>query len=155
MEDRLAKVLANHTIAPGVHCLWVDSPSVAESRTPGEFVMAECSTASDPLLRRAISVHRYGPDLLASDPALASDWITPHSTALLFNVGGLARTWLANRVAGDEIRVLGPLGRGYSINPSAQSLVMGGGGTGLAPSDRPSRPGCRVRKGRDHRFRRP
>ena len=133
MEDRLAKVLANHTIAPGVHCLWVDSPSVAESRTPGEFVMAECSTASDPLLRRAISIHRYGPDLLAYDPALASDWITPHSTALLFNVGGLARTWLANRVAGDEIRVLGPLGRGYNIDPSAQSLVMGGGGTGLAP----------------------
>ena len=97
MEDRLAKVLANHTIAPGVHCLWVDSPSVAESRTPGEFVMAECGDTSDPLLRRAISIHRYGPDLLAADPALASDWITPDSTALLFNTGSAARTWLANR----------------------------------------------------------
>ena len=133
MEDRLTKVLANHTIGPGIHCLWVDSPSVAESRTPGEFVMAECGDTSDPLLRRAISIHRYGPDLLAADASLASDWITPDSTALLFNAGSPARNWLANRVAGDEFRMLGPLGRGYSIDPSAQRVVMGGGGTGLAP----------------------
>ena len=133
MEDTFAKVLANHTLAPGVHCLWVDSPLVAQSRSPGEFVMAECGDATDPLLRRAISIHRYGPDLLAADPALASDWVTPDSVALLFNAGSPARTWLANRVAGDEVKVLGPLGRGYSVAPDAQRLVMGGGGTGLAP----------------------
>ena len=133
MKDRLARVLANHTIAPGVHCLWVDSPEVAASRVPGEFVMARCGETEDPLLRRAISIHRYGPDLLASDPSLASEWVTPDSVALLFNTGSPARTWLANRVAGDEVEILGPLGHGYSVDPSAKRLVMGGGGTGLAP----------------------
>ena len=133
MEDTFAKVLANHTLAPGVHCLWVDSPPVAESRTPGEFVMAECGDTTDPHLRRAISIHRYGPDLLAADPTFASDWITPDSVALLFNAGSPARNWLAGRAPGDELKMLGPLGHGYRIEPSARRLVMGGGGTGLAP----------------------
>ena len=133
MQDTFAKVLANHTLAPGVHCLWVDSPPVAGSRTPGEFVMAECGDTTDPHLRRAISIHRYGPDLLAADPNLASDWITPDSVALLFNAGSPARDWLSKRMAGDEVKMLGPLGHGYQIDPSARHLVMGGGGTGLAP----------------------
>lgn len=133
MQDTFAKVLANHTLAPGVHCLWVDSPPVAESRTPGEFAMAECGDTTDPHLRRAISIHRYGPDLLAADPNLASEWITPDSIALLFNAGSPARNWLAKRVAGDEIKMLGPLGHGYRIEPASRRLVMGGGGTGLAP----------------------
>ena len=96
--------------------------------------MAECGNASDPLLRRAMSVHRYGPAMLAADPSLSSsEWITPNSVALLFNASGLARTWLGNREAGEEIKMLGPLGRGYEIDPAARHLVMGGGGTGLAP----------------------
>ena len=36
-------------------------------------------------------------------------------------------------MVGDELRILGPLGHGYSLDPSARRLVMGGGGTGLAP----------------------
>ena len=133
MQDTFAKVLANHTLAPGVHCLWVDSPPVAASRVPGEFVMAECGETTDPHLRRAISIHRYGSDLLAADPNVASDWITPDSIALLFNAGSPARDWLSKRMAGDEIKMLGPLGHGYHIEPTSQRLVMGGGGTGLAP----------------------
>lgn len=134
MEDLQARILANLTMAPGIQCLWVDAPNVARSQKPGEFVMADCGKASDPLLRRAISIHRYGPAMLSYYPKTSSsNWITPTSIALLFNANGLARTWLGQREVGDKINMLGPLGQGYEIEPSSRHLVMGGGGTGLAP----------------------
>ena len=134
MEDRKVRVLANQTLGPGICCLWVDAPLVAASEKPGEFVMAICGKGSDPLLRRAISVHRYGPRMLENDPEGSHpEWVTPTSIALMFNADGLARGWLGKREAGEEIQVLGPLGRGYEIDPGARHLLMGGGGTGLAP----------------------
>ncbi|MEE9198234.1 MAG: dihydroorotate dehydrogenase electron transfer subunit [Dehalococcoidia bacterium] len=134
MEYRKSKVLANQTLGPGVCCLWVDAPYLASSANPGEFVMAICGEGSDPLLPRAISIHRYGPMVLANEPTEAHpEWVTPGSVALLFNAGGLARGWLGAREAGEEISILGPLGHGYAIDPAARRLLMAGGGTGLAP----------------------
>ena len=134
MEDRKSKILAVNAVGPGVCCLWVDAPHIAASAWPGEFVMTTCGKGADPLLRRAISVHRYGPKILASDPdGPHPDWVTPSSVALLFNTNGLARGWLGAREVGEEIDILGPLGRGYDLDPAAGRIVMAGGGTGIAP----------------------
>lgn len=134
MEDRKSKVLANETLGPGICCLWVDAPHIASSARPGEFVMATCGEGSDPFLRRAISVHRYGPVVMAREPGTQHpDWITATSVALLFNADGLARSWLGIREPGEEIEVLGPLGKGYELDPKARRIVMAGGGTGIAP----------------------
>ncbi len=137
MKLRKCKVLCNEILGPGVCCLWVEMPQVAASAWPGEFVMIPCVGADnqyDPLLARAISIHRYGPKIMASEPDVPHpEWVTPTSIALLFNASGLARSWLGARKTGDEIYVLGPLGRGYEIDSNAKHLLLAGGGTGLAP----------------------
>ncbi|MFQ5933784.1 MAG: dihydroorotate dehydrogenase electron transfer subunit [Dehalococcoidia bacterium] len=134
MEDRLSKILAKQVPGPGICCLWVDAPHVAVSAWAGEFVMVTCGSGSDPLLRRALTVNRYGPRVLANEKnGPYPEWITPSSIALLFNTDGPARRWLGAREVGEEIEVLGPLGRGFELEPAATKIVLAGGGTGIAP----------------------
>jgi dihydroorotate dehydrogenase electron transfer subunit len=52
--------------------------------------------------------------------------------AILYDVRGRGTSWLSTRKAGDELNVFGPLGRGYSISPAAQNLLVVAGGLGVA-----------------------
>lgn len=134
MQDRKSKILAKQIVGPGVCCLWVDAPHIAASAWAGEFVMITCGEGSDPLLRRALTVCQYGPRVLQRQKnGEHPDWVTPTSVSLLFNADGLARRWLGAREVGEEIQVLGPLGKGYEIHPGTKRIVMAGGGTGIAP----------------------
>jgi len=52
--------------------------------------------------------------------------------AILYDVRGRGTAWLSARKAGDELGQFGPLGRGYSISPDTQNLLLVGGGLGIA-----------------------
>ncbi len=82
--------------------------------------MVRCSEGFDPLLPRPFSFHRFrnsGPE---------------RHFALLSDVRGRGTEWLSRRKAGDEVRLFGPLGKGYEVNPKAQNLLLVGGGLGVA-----------------------
>ncbi len=101
---------------PEVYLIWLESPQIAFTAQPGQFVMARCG--EETLLRRPLSIHQ-----LADGAKLA----------FLFNVVGKGTHWLAQCQVGDNIDLLGPLGNGYSIHSESHNLLLVAGGIGIAP----------------------
>ena len=61
MHQLQATVLSNEPAMDGVNQLWLEAPEVARETQPGQFVMVRCGEGWDPLLRRALSIHRVPP----------------------------------------------------------------------------------------------
>jgi dihydroorotate dehydrogenase electron transfer subunit len=102
---------------PGVYLIWLESPGIASLAQPGQFVMVGCGPES--LLRRPLSVHRTSEDKTR--------------LALMFAVVGKGTNWLARRQAGDKVDLLGPLGNGFTIQPTTRNVLLIAGGIGIAP----------------------
>ncbi len=101
--------------------LWVEAPAACRNASVGQFLMLRCGEGYDPLLPRALSIHRLregrnGPEL-----------------AVLFTVVGPGTDWLSRRQPGDALEFFGPLGHGYSVRRGARNLLLIGGGIGIAP----------------------
>jgi dihydroorotate dehydrogenase electron transfer subunit len=96
-------------------------PAVLSGLQPGQFfnIVTRFSGSLDPLLRRPYSVYRAHRD----------------ASALTFLVRPFGRgsAWLAERLPGERIGLLGPLGNSFTIPNRAQRLLMIGGGVGVAP----------------------
>jgi dihydroorotate dehydrogenase electron transfer subunit len=78
--------------------------------------MASCG--EECVLRRPFSIHQVNKD----------------SIALYFNVwqDGKGTQWLAQRKAGDNIDLLGPLGNSFTVLPKSRNLLLVAGGIGIA-----------------------
>lgn len=114
-----ARVVSNQSAYPGVNLMWLDAPELALTAHPGQFVMLRCSDTLDPLLRRALSIHRIHPE--------------PGHIAVLYGLGGPGTAYLQRRLPGDTVDVLGPLGKGYTVRPQSRNLLLVGVSWGLAP----------------------
>lgn len=119
MKQIGAAIISNSEIMPGVYLTWLDSPQIAATAQPGQFVMVRCG--EETLLRRPLSIHQ-----LADETGGAK-------LALLFTVVGKGTQWLSQRKAGDNLDLLGPLGNSYDIHPSSRNLLLLAGGIGIAP----------------------
>jgi len=108
--------------APGVFMLEFMAPGVATAARPGQFLHIRCSEGNDPLLRRPISIHAVNRDR--------------GRVSILFQVVGRGTAWLARQKTG-VLDVIGPLGRGFTIDTSSLkgegSVAVVGGGIGVAP----------------------
>jgi len=102
---------------PGVHLMWVESSDIPSAAVPGQFIMISCDSGLERLLRRPISIHQAG----------------TKSMAFLFAVAGAGTEWLAEKKAGDEIDLLGPMGNGFTISSKSHNLLLVAGGMGIAP----------------------
>ena len=109
--------MSNSEVMPGVYLIWLESPPIASTAQPGQFVMVRCGEGSEHLLRRPLSIHRLDNNKLA----------------FLFTVVGKGTHWLAQCGTGNNIDLLGPLGNGYSIQPGSHNLLLLAGGIGIAP----------------------
>lgn len=119
---------------PGFHRLICRVPAAFADPTPGQFVQLRLGFGgSDPLLPRP-----YG---------IAGFRRTPEGAEfeLYYGVVGMATRILAGLPPGAEIPCLGPLGRGYRIDPERVPILVAGG-RGVAPllmvyaAERPRRP---------------
>ena len=119
MKQAVAAIISNSEIMPGVYLTWLDSPRIAATAQPGQFVMVRCE--EETLLRRPLSIHQ-----LADETGEAK-------LALLFTVVGKGTQWLSQRKSGDNLDLLGPLGNSYAIHPSSRNLLLLAGGIGIAP----------------------
>lgn len=115
MRQTLAGVIANSEVMPGTHLLWLESPQIATTARPGQFVMVRCG--EDALLRRPLSVHQVEGEKLT----------------LLFTAAGKGTNWLSQCQVGDKVDLLGPLGNGFIIHPDSENLLLVAGGIGIAP----------------------
>jgi dihydroorotate dehydrogenase electron transfer subunit len=122
-----ARVKSNSELMPRTRLVWMDAPQIARLAKPGQFVMVRCAEDYDPLLRRPLSIHRTDD---SGGMALLFEVRARRGT---FDVGGRGTTWLSERVPGDFVDVVGPLGNGFSIRHDAMSLLLIAGGIGIAP----------------------
>jgi len=117
-----SQVLSVEPIMGDAVLLTVSAPSgVLSHLQPGQFfnIVTRFSGSFDPLLRRPYSVYRAHRD--------------PPALTFLVRPFGRGSAWLAERVPGERLGMLGPLGNSFTIPSRAQRLLMIGGGVGVAP----------------------
>ncbi|UCC90112.1 MAG: dihydroorotate dehydrogenase electron transfer subunit [Dehalococcoidia bacterium] len=117
MEQVLASIIYNSEVVPGVYLIWLESAQIASQAKPGQFAMVRCGKGAEYPLRRPLSIHRLDNNKLA----------------FLFTIIGKGTHWLAQRQAGTNIDLLGPLGNGYTVQPGSRKLLLLAGGIGIAP----------------------
>ena len=101
---------------PGAqYIMRIRAPRCAAAATPGSFVHVSCDDALP--MRRPLSIMR------ASD-----DWIE-----ILYKTAGIGLNLLAEKRAGDTIRVLGPIGQPFRPSPKRPDTLLIGGGVGIPP----------------------
>ncbi len=111
-------VLGRTEIVPGWHLFELEAPALARSE-PGQFIQLRIGSLTDPLLRRPVSIH-------LADPAAGR-------IRLLVRNAGRGTALIARSKAGDELDLLGPLGRGFPFLAEEHPALLVGGGIGMAP----------------------
>jgi dihydroorotate dehydrogenase electron transfer subunit len=117
--------------------LVLKSPLIAREARPGQFLMVRVTNQPYPLLRRPFSIHAR----------------TGETVEIFFSRVGLGTEILAQKRAGETLDILGPLGKGFTIDgglgdrakegepgkPALDESLKGkkvfliGGGRGIAP----------------------
>jgi dihydroorotate dehydrogenase electron transfer subunit len=101
------------------------SPAIAAAAQPGQFLMLSVGSAIEPLLRRPMAVYQR----LTRGGEV-------DGFSVLVERTGRGTTLMSQLRAGDEVDVLGPLGRAFEAptDPEAEAvLVMGGVGSAPFP----------------------
>lgn len=122
MRDTRAEVLYNREIGPGYFKMGLACSGIAREAKAGQFVQIKCSDESDPLLRRPFSIHR----LIRSAKRVTG-------AEILYEVVGRGTEILSGKKRGGLIRLLGPLGKGFTLPRAGSTAILVGGGIGVAP----------------------
>jgi dihydroorotate dehydrogenase electron transfer subunit len=124
MKQTLCTIASNTEVMPGVYLMWIEAPHIAAVAQPGQFITVRCG---DLTLRRPFSIHQVGGNNVIASEAKQSQ------VALLFKATGKGTLWLSQREKGEKVDILGPLGKGFSIEPGSKNLLLVAGGIGIAP----------------------
>jgi len=97
----------------------VEAPSIAREARPGAFLMVRVTDGTAPLLRRPLCVHDREDGRLA----------------IFFQVAGKGTEILAARKEGEFLDIIGPLGKGFTVDArfKGKPVLCLGGGRGIAP----------------------
>jgi dihydroorotate dehydrogenase electron transfer subunit len=120
MKDRiqeLALVESQSEIAKGIYRLRLRSEGLAQRAKPGQFVNILLRDNHSPLLRRPFSISS----------------VDGTSLSFVYNVIGRGTRIMAARRAGEQLDVLGPLGRPFGFEGSFEHAIIVAGGLGVAP----------------------
>ena len=97
----------------------IESEEISKSAVAGQFVNIKCCDGLDAYLRRPISIcsiHREN-----------------NTFDIVYQIRGKGTRLLCGFECGDQVDVLGPLGRGFTLNPEHKHIVVVGGGIGTFP----------------------
>jgi dihydroorotate dehydrogenase electron transfer subunit len=120
------RILANKKVGRDYCKMLISAAPIAQVARPGQFIHLLCEDATDPLLRRPFSLHRF----------------SRQNLQILYKIIGFGTNLLAKKQKGDKIDILGPLGNGFNIErPKGVPSASGGkskgiliaGGMGVAP----------------------
>lgn len=115
MHELWAPLVSRRRVASGIWVLGFEAPAVAEEVQPGQFV--NLLLRPGPLLRRPFSVHRVAEGVIE----------------ILLRAVGSGTRRLLELGRKDLVSILGPLGRGFEIDPAWGSVALVSGGLGVAP----------------------
>jgi len=116
----VARVVANTAVNAEYRHLVVDCSEVAASAQPGQFFQLLCPhpAGEQPFLRRPMSL--YG-----ADPV-------KRQVEFLYKVTGAGTRGLDLIQVGGKLDIMGPLGKGFTLDPKWRHIVAVGRGAGLA-----------------------
>lgn len=109
-DSILCKLIKASKVSANVYDFTLECPDLAAKAVPGQFAQIRLPGHA---LRRPISIcgiDREGGTL-----------------RFVFQVRGQGTAELASFKAGDEIEILAPLGKGFPVDPSKRTLLVGGG----------------------------
>jgi dihydroorotate dehydrogenase electron transfer subunit len=115
LED--GKVLAQHAFAGDQFVIRLEAPKCAARALPGSF--AHLTVDDDIPMRRPLSIMRAN---------AREGWID-----ILYKIVGPGLAGLSRRRVGDQLSVLGPIGRGFELHPQRPRPLLIGGGVGIPP----------------------
>ncbi len=108
-------IIEKEEILPGIYRIAFEVPlSFIDEAQPGRFIQLEVSHDSFPVTRRPFTISST----------------SGNSVEIIFEVVGRGTEILAETDEGRSLRLLGPLGCGYRLNPGKWLLI--GGGLGAA-----------------------
>lgn len=104
----------------GEYCLLgLKTENIASEAQPGQFVMVRAGSGCHPLLRRPLSIHS----------------VSGGEMEIYFQQAGTGTGLLAQKSKGDTLDIIGPLGKGFSLDDPLKKkrVALVGGGRGIAP----------------------
>lgn len=120
-RTELCKIISQTQIAKDIFELTISGEFIKEIESPGQFVHIKTAKSQEPLLRRPISICSY-------------DKLKRQMT-MIYRKDGRGTSLLAEKEAGMEIDILGPLGHGFPVEEAAvgETALLVGGGIGVPP----------------------
>lgn len=119
MAEKVVKevrITNTELVTDGVYSMWLQDEEIVQNAKPGQFVSLYCKEGSQ-LLPRPISICEI-------DKANST-------LRLVYRVVGKGTEEFSRLKAGDTIRVMGPLGNGFTLEGKKAILI--GGGIGIPP----------------------
>jgi dihydroorotate dehydrogenase electron transfer subunit len=118
MRLAAAELVESREILPGQWLQAYHAPGLATGSRAGQFVHIRTGDFSGMVLRRPFSLNTTD---------AATGIITIH-----FRVIGRGTEWFTRLRPGDEVDLLGPLGRPFEVDPRSRHLLLVAGGLGMA-----------------------
>src|SRR3990172_388779 len=114
-------LVLNEQLNEGCWRMVLDASRLASEVKPGQFIMVKINRTNDPLFRRPFSVFRRVP--------LSQGGI---GIEVVYKVAGRGTQSMTQLTPGDELDIIGPLGRGFERVHDKRTHILVGGGTGSA-----------------------
>lgn len=117
MHIEKTTVISIKEIKNGVFLIEVNAPLIAEAAKPGQFCNIKVSESDFPLLRRPFSICD----------------VEGANVFFMFDIHGEGTRILSHKNAGDELDIIGPLGKGFVYDGNYETAIVVAGGLGSAP----------------------
>ena len=111
-----AKIISQTKLADGIYDMRLQAEEIAACAKPGQFISVYVNDKSK-ILPRPISI--CGIDAEGG------------SLRIVYRIAGEGTKQMAGYKAGDTVKILGPLGNGFTMKPEKAVLI--GGGIGIPP----------------------
>jgi dihydroorotate dehydrogenase electron transfer subunit len=118
MRLAAAELVESREILPGQWIQAYHAPDLASGSRAGQFAHVRTGDLSGMVLRRPFSLN-------------TTDAVTGIVT-IHFRVVGRGTDWFTRLRPGDEVDLLGPLGRPFEVDPRSQHVLLIAGGLGMA-----------------------
>lgn len=118
MIESSSKILSNNSVTSDTFLLRVSSTGLASNAKPGQFLMVKVNESIDPVLRRPFSICGVEDESIIK---------------ILYKIIGKGTEILSNKKAGENLSVLGPLGKGFKAPDQSKKTFLVAGGIGIAP----------------------
>ena len=115
--EETSEVIHQEAFEENQFVITLKAPKASKTAKPGEFAFVDCGEQT--LLRRPLSYLRTNPN--------------NDTVEFMYKIIGPGLEALSKMTAGDSVKMMGPIGNGFSHDLSKQTPVFIGGGVGIPP----------------------